>query len=193
METLKNVSPFLAPLPDGLGEDMIAFKAPKLLLCIPLPPWSTADDLDETSGLIVFDQYPAPICWDPDEDLPIDGYNRFRILPRSEPIESYSSLYAVGCGRFARAGSSGTDRIEVSSEGDRNCGINLFQDPFRPRTAVQAFCEMPSQRGPVLLEHTQWFDAFDVEDKEKWPIPSEVMMQRLGRVRRVRATPAPAA
>ncbi len=192
METLTNVSPFLAPLPDEFEEGMIAFKAPKLLLCVPLPPWSTADDLDETSGLIVIDQPPAWISWE--EDLGMDGYNRFRIQPRSEPIESCCSLYAIGCGPSAKAGSSGMHRIGVSNEGGRSCGINLFQDPFgRSRTTVQAFCALSSPQSPVLLEHTEWFDAFDFEDEEKWPIPREVMMQRVRRVRRVRAMPAPAA
>ena len=192
MDTLTNVSPFLALLPDDLGEDMIAFKAPKLLLCIPLPPWSTADDLDETSRLIVTDPTRSSLTWDP--DMLIDGYNRFQILPRGEPIVGCRCLYAVTPGLSASAISNGTHRIGCSHEGDRNCGISLFQDPFgRSLTIARAFCEVSSQQGPVLLEHTQYFDAFDVEDKEKWPIPSEVMMQRLERVRRLRVMPAPAA
>lgn len=190
MAILKDVSPFLAPLPAKFGTNMIAFQAPEALLCIPLPPWSTLEDLDASSGLVVPDPDNVWISWD--EQLPIDGYNNFRILPRNEQVENYRSVYAAGSGPFAEAGSRRKYTIETRRIGPRSCGVNLSDDPFgRPISFVQAFCEMPSPNGCALLEHTECFSAFDLQDEKAWPISRDSMLQRLERVMRLEVEPHP--
>lgn len=183
LEALKNVRHSLAPLPNSLPKDLIAFKAPKALLCIPLPPWSSPKNLDETSG-VVEDSPPEWISLD--EDLGIDAYNRFRIRPRNEPIESWQTVYSVGIGPFARVGDLGVKVIQRVKDTDSTIGVQMFQDPFRPTiVTVNTYCEASTQFGPVLLEHTERCPNFDMNNEAEWLIPREELEQRLNRVQRL--------
>lgn len=183
MEELKKVSDFLAPLPRSLPKDLIALKAPTALLCIPLPPWSSLKNLDETSG-VVEDSPPEWISLD--EDLGIDAYNRFRIRPRNEPIESWQTVYSVGIGPFARIGDLGVKVIQRAKDNDSNVGVQMSQDPFRPTTVtVNTYCEASTQFGNVLLEYTEQFPFFDMNDEAAWSIPRAELEKRLNRVQRL--------
>lgn len=189
MHVLKDVTPYLTPrpesFPDDVDADLLSLSTPDLHLCIPLPPWSTAEDLDQTSGLIdIGDHDDIHVNWN--EDWRIDGVTKFQITPRSQPLEERGKRYAVFCEhepqRWLRAGKS----IARSERIRRITGVQMLHDPYgHPRTAVLAFCEIRVSKFYISLSHEEWFDAFDPDDEGQWPLDRSQMDARMDRVARL--------
>lgn len=181
MEVISKFCPWLEPLPYHFPKSLIGFRFPRLCVCVPPPPWSTVDDLDETSSLVERRAGQEWITWD--EDLPIDGFTRFRMLPRSETIEECRRCYVVSRSRRPMRNSRAEISLGVYEDQATVRGIDIFRDPFGlPTVAIAAFCQIRSGHFYASLEHIEWFDAFNINDASNWPISRKEMIVRRDKV-----------
>ncbi len=207
MDYHAEITPFLHKLPQGVPDDFIALRARSNLICVPVPPWSTRANLDQTSGMLL---------WQPDDhddihNLPtitwfepsLDDQSSYRMIPRNEPADSWKRLYHLEIStpfkeaQFRHAPTALTKtlknnahRIELADTPDRICAIDLYHDAFqRPMTCLSAVCSLRVDNNLVRLSHVQWCDTFDIYDDATWPVPRSEAENRVDYVSKLIVRP----
>jgi hypothetical protein len=110
-----------------------------------------------------------------------DGYSQFRIVSRAKPHEDWGESYVLDDSRpMCMLMKEDRKVVTLSQEEDRVVGYGAAKDPFgRPKAIIEAFCLIKGESHHICLRHVEWFDMFNIDNENDWPLPNDGILGRV--------------
>ena len=170
MQKLLELGPFLRTPPDDAASGTIAVNLNgDLCFSFPPPPWSTAEDILRTSGLLV--RYPGDellsvMTFSPMDPHP-DGYSEFRFARVQDAEDDWRPTYKLGeSGRWVNP-----RKFVLREDETGSLGYLFANEVFGgPKTALVSYYQKYVGELSISLSYIEWFDKFDYFDDAAVPV-----------------------